>query len=1558
MSKDVNLKKSALSAAKKKLLEQRLKSMKERGKKQGIPRRPREEVSPLSLAQQRLWFFYQWEPESSVYNLPTLVRFKGQYDIEAFKRSIQHVIERHETLRTTFEMRGGEPVQIIHHVDDFPLPMVDLSSLDPHEREEQLRKLAEEEARKPFKLETGPVIRAQLIQIADDEAVLLLNMHHIISDGWSMGVFVREITETYTALIQGLDLPSNELPIQYVDFAYWQKETLQGERMEKQFQYWKEKLDGVPILQMPTDYPRPARQSFNGTRIGFKFEKSLLDNLRAFCQKEGVTLYMALLTVYKALLYRYTGQTDFAVGTPIANRNRPELEKLIGFFVNTLVLRDSFDPKISFRQLVQMVKQTCIEAFANPDVPFEKLVSEVNVERNLSYSPLFQTMFVLQNSPQLKEVAPGLTMEWTELSTGSSMFDITISMEEGEEGLSGFVEFNTDLFDSSTIERMVQHFENLLKSALHQPDQSIATLPLLTDIEIKLFDEWNQTKKEVKLAPFHHFITEKAAQLPHQVALYYQGQTVTYQELDERANQLAHYLIDAGLKKGSFVAVSMERSFEMVIALLGVMKAGGAYIPLDPTYPKQRLSYMLEDSKAPFLLTKQHLMDQIPTGEAKVIYVDEIQEALRSYPVTDPGVPVTIEDIAYMIYTSGSTGQPKGVMVPHRGLGNVIQEQLDLYGTDENSRVLQFASFSFDASVYEFCMAFGAGATLYLADKEDILPGPGLIQLLKEHRITHVILSPSVLNAMPYSELPDLKVLVTGGEACSEQIVNRWAPGRQFFNAYGPTETTIWATTKRCRPGEGKPTIGFVVQNFELYVLDAYGQRVPLGVPGELYIGGIGLAKGYYGRPDLTEDRFISHPMKPGERLYKTGDLVRFLPNGDIDYLGRVDDQVKIRGFRIELGEIESLLARHPEVQSCTVIVREDQPGVKRLVAYVVPNEAGKEITSDLRRDLKQQLPDYMVPAFLIQLEKIPMTANGKVDRRALPAPNESQLEREVEGARNPIEEKLAQIWSDVLGIQNVGIHDNFFDLGGDSILGIQVITRAKETGIHLTTKQLFEYQTIAELAQVAGSEVKMIAEQGRVQGEAPLTPIQHWFFEQELEDAHHWNQAVMLKVNRPLNEQFLKEAIQAVLDHHDALRFRYIKEDTGWKQIYTDQVDIPLLRFNLEEFEDHDEAITQHLTSIQAQFDLGEAPLIRMVLLDGGNEKSSRLAIIAHHLVIDGVSWRILLEDLMRAYDALENGQAISLPPKTTSYKQWGELLIQWANEDHLKQDVEYWLEQMRQFVPTLPQERYGENRVSSSQTVTRLLSEEETQSLLQEVPVAYRTQMNDALLTALALTLAEWTNSDRFLIDLESHGRQDVIEGVDLTRTIGWFTAKYPFLLKKDHEGIGDLIKSVKEQLRAIPYQGFSYGVLKYLRSDEFSDRLKSDQNPQIAFNYLGQFDPPVSDTHLLEQTNESPGATRSNRGKRAHLLEIDSMVLNGQLHIHWTFSNEIFQEETIEKLADRYIDWLKELIAHCLSDEAGGFTPSDFKEFGWTQSELDQITAMLVRTLGGKSNDPQTN
>ncbi|MFC7440508.1 amino acid adenylation domain-containing protein [Laceyella putida] len=1537
-----------LSDAKKKWLQKRLQEMKQRGSKWSIPKRETGGPAPLSPAQQRLWLFYQLQPGSTVYNLPTAVRLRGSLHMEILKKSIQYVVERHEILRTTFSIQQGQPVQIVHAANEMTMPFTDLSRLEPDEREQALRRLKEKEATQPFDLGKGPLLRLYLIRLEKEENVLLFNMHHIISDGWSMGIFVREVTECYRALMYGKKAALPDLPLQYADFAVWHQDWLKGEQPEQERREWLERLQGVPVLQLPTDRPRPKRQTYRGGRRRVDWPAELLTRLKAFCRQEGVTLFMTLLAAYKVLLYRYSGQTDFAVGSPVAGRIRPELEKLIGFFVNTLALRTPIEPDLGFREWLRRVKETCVYAYSHANVPFDRLVAEwgKEKERDLSYSPIFQTLFVLQQPPQMN--MEGLELELEPLDTGASMFDLALSLEENGGRLVGFFEYNADLLDDATIRRMNLHLQQILEGALADPDRPLSAIPLLTDEELSLLAAWNETKKAVPQVCFHHLFRQTAEQHAQRTALAHNGNAMSYSELDERSNQLAHVLRKKGVAKGTFVAISLERSFDLIVAVLGVMKAGGAYIPLDPSYPHDRLAYMLEDSGAPILLTVSRLRPQLPTGGAQMICLDEIRAEMAGEPATPPDVPMEPDDLAYMIYTSGSTGKPKGVLVTHRGLGNVMSHQRDLFQTDHESRVLQFASFSFDASVFDFCMAFGAGATLCLADKEQLLPGPDFVRLLREERITHATLSPSVLNAMPDAELPDLKVIVTAGEACSQEIVNRFAPGRKFFNAYGPTEATIWASTKECRPNEGTPTIGRAISNVELLVLDSFRQPVPIGVPGELYIGGIGLARGYHGRPDLTAERFVPHPFKPEARLYKTGDLVRALPNGDLAFLGRVDDQVKIRGFRIELGELESIIAGHPGVKACAVTVREEQ-GSKRLAAYVVPHEANQGVAADLRDFLKRRVPDYMVPAHVVTLAELPMTANGKVDKKALPAP-ETKTTDQVVAARNQTEETLAEIWREVLRVPQIGMEDNFFELGGDSILAIQVVTKAKERGIPFTTKQLFEHQTIAELAKISGSSPQIAAEQGRLRGEVALTPIQRWFFEQDFADPHHWNQAVVFRVHRQLRLEWLKGAIKAVMDHHDALRLLFARGESGWKQWFAEgEGVIPLLTVTLDHLDK--ETIRKTLEPHQAAFQLDRGPLIRFVWLDGGEAEQCRLAVIAHHLLIDGVSWRLLMEDVERVYHQLEQGQPVQLPPKTTSVREWAETLLEYAQSDELGRERNFWLKQTGRPIAGLPRDGEGEPTVKHRQTLTCELPADETRALLQEVPQAYRTRVHEILLAALAFTLKEWSGESELLVDMESHGRQDVIPGVDLTRTVGWFTAKYPLRLAMDKETPGDLLKSVKEQIRAIPNQGFGFGCLRYLHPDEnVRLRLKEGDKAEVAFNYLGQWDVGSSGEALFRMTGEPVGLTRSERGASRHLLEIDSMVAEGSLKLTWAFDRHIHHPATVERLADRYLTWLRALISHCLSPEAGGFTPSDFPEFGWDQEELDRITAAIIRTLGG--------
>ncbi|MBW4576031.1 MAG: amino acid adenylation domain-containing protein [Aphanothece sp. CMT-3BRIN-NPC111] len=1042
-------------------------------------------VFPASFAQQRLWFLHQLVPGNAFYNVGCAIHLTGSLNLTALEQAFNTIVRRHESLRTTFVMVEGEPMQVIAPALSISLPAIDLGKLSATERETEVRRLAIQEAKRTFDLGKGPLLRLTLLQLSETEHVLLLNLHHIVADGWSIGVLIRELGTLYTAFVSldakfpvSTSLP--ELPIQYADFAEWQRQLLQDEVLETQLAYWRQQLNNLSVLNLPTDRLRPAIQTFQGAKQFLQLPLSLSKMLEALSQREGVTLFITLLAAFQTLLYRYTGQEDIAVGSPIANRNRSEVEGLIGFFVNSLVLRTYLGGNPTFIELLERVKQVALGAYAHQDLPFEKLVEELHPERDLSRNPLFQVSFTLQNTPVEVLKLPELKLKLLDFDPGTAKLDLEFHLWQDKEGIRGEVVYSTDLFDDITINRMLEHFTTLLSGIVANPEQRLGELPILTKAEdhqllIELTPNKSSLKQEnIKIEPyFHHLFEAQVEQTPNAIAVVFEDQPLTYDELNIWANQLAHYLQKLGVIPDAIVGICIERSVEMIVGLLGILKAGGAYLPLDPAYPQERLNLMLEEAKVAVLLTQQQFVERFAPQELSIVCLDNEKEAnvYAQHSKENPTSSVIADNLAYIIYTSGSTGKPKGVQIEHRGLYNLAEAQIDTFNLQPSDRVLQFASLSFDASIFEIVMALGTGATLYLAKKEFLLPGQALIQLLRDRAITHVTLPPAVLAVLPKEELPALQTIIAAGEFCSQDIVKHWAVGRRFFNAYGPTEATVWSTVAEISDRSSKPPIGRAIANTQVYILDEYLQPVPIGIRGELYIGGEGLARGYLNRPDLTAEKFIPHPFseKQGARLYKTGDLARYRSDGNIEFLGRIDEQVKIRGFRIELGEIEAVLSQHPSIKETVVIAREKVSGDKRLVAYIVPNPHLTFTIIQLRDFLKKKLPDYMVPSAFVVLDFLPLTPNGKIDRRAIPdEPTNQSIDQACVEPRTPIESTLAEIWAEVLNLERVGINDNFFDLGGDSLLAIRLIDRIhKQFERELPLSALFLTPTVAGLARI-----------------------------------------------------------------------------------------------------------------------------------------------------------------------------------------------------------------------------------------------------------------------------------------------------------------------------------------------------------------------------------------------------------------------------------------------------------------------------------------------------------
>ena len=1042
------------------------------------PRRNRNEA-PLSFAQQRLWFLYQLDPGSAAYHVPVYYRLRGTLNVDALKRSVNEIVRRHEVLRTVFDERNNTPVQIVLASLHIDLPAFDLTAHSRSEADLEVKRLIESETARPFSLRDGPLLRVLLIRLPEDEHGLLLIMHHIVTDGWSIDIFINELTSLYEAFCAGKPSPLAELPLQYGDFAAWQRESITGEKLAQQLAYWKRQLGGdLPVLELPADHPRPLQVTHAGADEFFDVTQNLTEKLNELSRSEGSTLFMALFAAFLTLLHRYTGQADILLGTGIAGRNHAQIEPLIGFFINNVVLRTDLSGNPTFRELLRRAREVALGAYEHQDVPFEKLVEELQPERDQSRQPFFQVMFNVQSAQVGEPEAAGLKM--TPEDIGNQIrFDLEFHLWIVPEGLAGPLIYNTDLFERATIVRMLGHFQTLLEGIAANPDTRLSDLPLLTKEETAQAREWSRSESEYERdLCVHELVTAEAARRPDAVALSYGERQLTYGQLNERANQLAHYLRKRGVDLEVRVGVLLEPSIEFVVALLAILKAGGSYVPLDPAYPKQRLEFMLDDAGVRLLLTVPGQAEV--SGVREVVYLDETWKQFADESGENPQTQTTAENLAYVMYTSGSTGQPKGAAITHRAINRLVRNT-NYVQLKESDCVAQASNVSFDAATFEIWGALTSGATLVGVTKETVISPSEFKRAIAEQQISVMFLTTALFNQVAQNE-PDafasMRYVLFGGELCDAQAAARVLQSgkpQHLQHVYGPTEATTFSSSFEIHEVTAAARtlpIGRAISNTELWVLDQHGQVAPVGVPGELYIGGDGIARGYLGYPELTAEKFVPHPYstEPGARLYRTGDLVRYLSDGNIDFLGRMDQQVKLRGFRIELGEIETVLQQHPAVRESVVLFREDVPGHKRLVAYVVEDpqtSPGVQLIAELRSWLQQRLPEYFMPAHFIVLDKLPLTPNGKVDRRALPAPDNTAESETFLAPRTPEEAKIAEIWADVLEIKPIGVETNFFDLGGHSLLATRIVTRIREAfALNMPLRVLFDSPTIAGIAE------------------------------------------------------------------------------------------------------------------------------------------------------------------------------------------------------------------------------------------------------------------------------------------------------------------------------------------------------------------------------------------------------------------------------------------------------------------------------------------------------------
>ncbi|MFL6332077.1 MAG: amino acid adenylation domain-containing protein, partial [Pyrinomonadaceae bacterium] len=1520
-----------LSPAKRDLLLKHLGGRKEDGPPPVRAARRESDALRLSFAQQRLWFLDQLEPGSAAYNIPMAMRLAGRLDVTALERSLNEVVRRHEVLRTTFAAGDGQAVQVIKPSLILTLPAEDLTGLPESERGSEARRLAAQEARTPFSLTEGPLIRARLLRLGRQEHVLLVTVHHIVFDGWSTGVLLKEVTALYGAYSRGLTPALPELPIQYADFALWQREWLQGAVLDRQLAYWREQLSGPPpVLKLPTDRARPAVQSHRGATTSRELTSDLSAALRRSSRREGVTLFMMLLAAFDLLLSRYTGQEDIVVGTDVANRNRAEIGPLVGFFVNQLALRVNLSNDPTFLELLGRAREAMLGAQSHQDLPFDRLVEALNPKRDMRIAPIFQVKLLVQHADGGPGAnGSGLSVEPLPVESETATFDLTLSVTDAPQGITLELKYNTDLFDAPTAARMLRHLEALLRAAVAEPRRRISRLSMLSESEQRqLLLDWNDTETEYSGdESLHELVEAQARRTPDATALVFGGARLTYRELNEHANRLAHYLRSLGVGPEVLVGVCMERSVELVVALLGTLKAGGAYLPLDPAYPKERLALMLGDSRPATLLCHEQTAGSLPEWGGRLVTLAADCALVAGQESANPPRVTSGDNAAYVIYTSGSTGLPKGAVNTHRGIRNRLLWMQQEYGLTGGDCVLQKTPYSFDVSVWEFFWPLMTGARLVLARPGGHRDARYLVELIREEQVSTLHFVPPMLRAFlseeGVEECASLKRVICSGEELSPDLQERFyaRTNAELHNLYGPTEAAVDVTSWACARDGGLKTvpIGRPISNTRVYILDLQRQLVPAGVAGELYIGGVGVARGYLNRPALTAERFVPDPFsgEPGARLYRTGDLTRHLPDGEIEYLGRIDHQVKIRGYRIELGEVETVLARHEGVREGVVVSREDAAGDPRLVAYVVARPGASLSTEQLRSHLKERLPDYMIPSFFVPLEALPLLPNGKVDRRSLPPPDRTrpQPDGAVEETKSPTQEMLAGIYASLLGVERVGKDDDFFELGGHSLLATQLISRVRGAfQVELLLSSVFDAPTVAALADKIDELHR--ANQGvpfppllpaARDGELPLSFAQQrlWFLDQLEPNSPVYNLAVVLRVTGTLDVAALGRSLDEVVRRHEVLRTTFkVVGSSPVQEIRAElRVGLPLLKLGGSAEEREAEALRLAQEEGQRPFDLAAGPLLRAQLLRV-DDAEHVLLFTMHHIISDGWSMGVLIKEVTALYAAFSRGEQPSLPELPVQYADYAVWQRGWLRGEVLEAQLSYWRRQLEGAPSSLelPTDRPRPAAQSyRGSTATLALSKELSESL-KSLSRREGVTLFMTLLAAFDLLLSRYTGQEDIVVgsDIANRNRGET-EGL-----LGFFINQ--LVLRTDLSGdptFRELLARVRQvSLDAYAHQDVPFEKLvealqpeRHLsRSPLFQTKLLLQNTPRAELRLPGLALRPLSVESKTSRID----------------LTLSMQEMGEQLTGLLEYSTELFDAATVERMLGHYVNLLEAAVA----------------------------------------------
>ncbi|MCF6437464.1 non-ribosomal peptide synthetase [Pseudoalteromonas sp. MMG022] len=1553
------------------------------------------EPTPLSFAQQRLWLIEQIESGTTQYNMCQAFKLSGPLDVAAMQNAFNIIVERHQVLRTTLHTTdSGTAIQVVSDTWSLELPTYDLSDLSEPEQEQTVRDNIALESSTLFNLSRDLMVRVKLLKLAPQSHVLLVTMHHIAVDGWSVGIIFDEFNRLY----KDPESKLANIDIQYGDYAHWQQQTLQGERLESHLAFWKERLAGLPeVHNLALDRARPPVQDYKGAHLIQTLSPDIQTGLNELAKASNTTLFMVLHAALAILLARHsdkddssTGADNIVIGAPVANREQSELAPLVGFFTNSVVLQLNLSGNPSFTDLLQSSKADLLDVYEHTELPFEKLVDELQQARNLGYSPLFQVKLALQNNTQGWFDLPSITAQKIEQPHSVALHDLSLDIYEQAGGLMLDWEYATALFNASTIERMSSHFEILLKGIIAAPQSRVSELPFLSTDEVEQLLDWStwssENHEETSISDGQSVLDLFEAQVkehPNNIAATFglsahMREAISYQQLNAKANQIAHYLVCEGVTPDTLVGLCVERSLEMVIGIWGILKAGAAYVPIDPDYPEKHIEHILEDSDIEIMLTSAELLSELPFGDLQILPLDDEMwdSFLGDYDEENldrSKLGLTQSNLAYVIYTSGSTGQPKGVTIEHGALANSTVGRFKAYQESPQSFAL-FSSYAFDSSIVGIFWTHISGGKLCIVDIKQGLDLQAFETLMADEQVSHFLTLPSVYQTMLLADIhpnSSLQTVIVAGEPCDLNLVKQhqcssgWKNCR-LVNEYGPTEACVWSSYFDCTEHtEGAVPIGMTAPHTELFVLDAKQQLCPVGVTGELYVGGDNLARGYLNATAMTDEKFIASPFRDGQRLYKTGDLVRCAPDqqgkpGNLEFVGRVDHQIKIRGFRIELGEIESAILTSELVSEAVVLAKSLDPAqdTKQLVAYVVASKTQQEAAAEddfnelnLREELvaylENSLLSHKVPSAFVFLDALPHTPNGKVDRKALEAKDVPvQLTQQYVAPSSEIERQLCEIWQKLLKLKKVGVTENFFAIGGDSILAIQAVTQAAKQGLVLTTRQIFECQAIEKLAPLVNGTAQIEAPQEAICGEQVFIPIQREFLTGDSVDQHHYNQSVLLTVPADFTIEALRDIMFAVYQRHDILRLSVVEQAGKYMPLTEQCVERAIKCVDLGHLagQSWEDELTKASREAKAGLSLVTADVFRAVLFTG-NSTQRRLLLTAHHMVIDGVSWRILFEDMASAFEQWQQNDAIVLGAKTSSFQQWGQFLYDYANSDDISAEKAFWEAQAATPVDDLPvdQGAVEDNSLSNSDTVEFELSDSHTQALLNQCTAAYRTQINDLLLSALYLALHKWTGNHAFRVDLESHGRESLNEALDLTQTMGWFTCVYPVLLHTQPDAsIEQVIKAVKEQLRAVPHGGIGFGVMQQmLASNEHRERFARTVGgaSAVLFNYLGQFDQVINNDGVFQAANEFTGEDVSMRRQRGHQLELNGLVSGGKLQFSLRFNALQYQQATIKALVHKIETALIEIIEHCQSQAVGGVTPSDFALSRVDQAQLDE-------------------